>query len=392
MKRLFAAPLVAALVFMWVCADASEHRDFKASLEKTRKELNDIRERIQSERRGIGRERTKEKATANYLRQLEREMALTKKELDVFDNNIGVIERGIKEIESSIAKSKRLREEKERLVGRIIREEYKSKESAQIELLLRSKTASEFINRYKFMKVISKKNAQRIASYAETIQRMEDDAAALKEYRAEVRELRKIKARELERHKNNRWEKRVLLRSIQRDIDKRKKMLGELEKSAGKLGEMMQKIQAATELTDKEAGATFAKHRKRFPWPILSGGKILAGFGKYKHPRFQTIVHNRGIHIAAKGGEPVYSIFNGTVMYADWFDGYGKMVIIYHGGNYYSIYAHLSEINTAVNSKVQMRDVIAKAGDTESLYGNALYFEIRHKAEPVNPMNFLSRR
>ncbi len=392
MKRFPAAALAAALMLVWVSVNGAEQRDFKAYLDKTKKELGDIRSRIQAERRGIGREQTKEKATAKHLQQLEREIALTKKELDVFDNNIGVIERGIKDIEKSIEESKRLRMEKEKLIGRIIREEYKKEESAQVKILLKSKTASEFINRYKFMKVISKKNAQLIASYAAAIENLETDAAALKEYKAELDSIKKDKAKEWERHKNERWEKRNLLRSIQRDIGKRKKMLSELEKSAGKLSAMMQKIQSTAELTDKEAGVAFSKHRKKFPWPVLSGGKILAGFGKYKHPRFQTIVYNRGIHISAKNGEPVYSIFKGTVMYADWFEGYGRMVIVYHGGNYYSIYAHLSEINTSVNAKVQMRDVIAKAGDTESFYGNALYFEVRHKAEPVNPMNFLSAR
>ena len=384
--------VLAAVLIVAASAMRAETVDYKVYLDKTKKELSELRSRIKQERSDLSKAKTKEKATSKHLQQIEREISLTKKELDVFDNNISVISAGIKDIETRMAEAKRLMKEKEKLIGKIIREEYKKEESAQIKLLLKSKSASEFINRYKFMKVISKKNAQLIAQYSAAISSLETDAAVLKEYRSEIESLRSQKAREWERYKNEKWEKRTLLKTIQNNITQRKKMVGELEKSAGKLGAMLQKIQATAELSDKDAGEAFAKSRKKFPWPVLSGGKILAGFGKYKHPKFKTIVYNRGMHIAAKNGEPVYSIFKGTVMYADWFEGYGKMVIVYHGGNYYSIYAHLSDINTAVNSKVQMRDVVGKAGDTESFYGDALYFEIRHKTEPVNPMNYLANR
>lgn len=384
---------VTALLFLAAaCLACAEPVDYKVFLDKTKKELTEIRSRIKQERSDITKAKTREKATTKHLQSIEREISLTKKELDVFDNNISVITAGINDIETRMSEAKRLMKEKEKLIGRIIREEYKKEESASVKLLLKSKTASEFINRYKFMKVISKKNAQLVAQYAAAIESLETDAQTLKEYRNELEALRQQKSGEWERYKNERWEKRALLKTIQSNITQRKKMVDELEKSAGKLGAMMQKIQATAELSDKDAGEAFAKSRKKFPWPVLSGGRILAGFGKYKHPKFQTIVYNRGMHIAAKNGEPVYSIFKGTVMYADWFEGYGKMVIVYHGGNYYSIYAHLSDINIAVNSKVQMRDVVGKAGDTESFYGDALYFEIRHKTEPVNPMNYLSNR
>lgn len=384
--------LTALLFFFAASFVYAEPVDYRVYLDKTKKELTQIRSRIKQERTDINKAKSKEKATSKHLQQIEREISLTKKELDVFDNNISVISAGIKDIETRMDEAKRLMKEKEKLIGKIIREEYKKEESASVKLLLKSKSASEFITRYKFMKVISKKNAQLVAQYASAIESLETDSETLKEYKSEIEALRRQKAGEWERYKNEKWEKRVLLKTIQNNITQRKKMVGELEKSAGKLGAMMQKIQSTAELSDKDAGEAFSKSRKKFPWPVLSGGRILAGFGKYKHPKFQTIVYNRGMHIAAKNGESVYSIFKGTVMYADWFEGYGKMVIVYHGGNYYSIYAHLSEIIASVNAKVQMRDVVGKAGDTESFYGDALYFEIRHKAEPVNPMNYLSNR
>jgi septal ring factor EnvC (AmiA/AmiB activator) len=101
---------------------------------------------------------------------------------------------------------------------------------------------------------------------------------------------------------------------------------------------------------------------------------------------------NRGIDLGVKSGSPVYSVLGGVVRYADWFEGYGKMIVIDHGAGYFTIYGHLSEISAAVNQKVGVRQKIGESGDTESFFGDELYFEMRRKGEPVNPLLYLRKK
>jgi murein DD-endopeptidase MepM/ murein hydrolase activator NlpD len=124
----------------------------------------------------------------------------------------------------------------------------------------------------------------------------------------------------------------------------------------------------------------------------VDAATILAGFGKFRHPKFKTIVVNRGIDLGVKSGSPVYSVLGGVVRYADWFEGYGKMIVIDHGAGYFTIYGHLSEISAAVNQKVGVRQKIGESGDTESFFGDELYFEMRRKGEPVNPLLYLRKK
>jgi septal ring factor EnvC (AmiA/AmiB activator) len=203
--------------------------------------------------------------------------------------------------------------------------------------------------------------------------------------------MKKEKEGEWKRFKNEKWQKRVYLNTIKVDIQKRKKLIGELEQSAKNLSSFMEQIEISAGLEDASAETAFLNFAGKFPWPV-DGGVVLAKFGKFKHPQFGSIVDNRGLHIGERPGAPVYSIFKGIVKYADWFEGYGKMVIIHHGGNYYSIYGHMSKITVNTGDSVDIKQEIGKIGDTESFYGYELYLEIRKKATPLDPLRYLRKR
>ena len=99
--------------------------------------------------------------------------------------------------------------------------------------------------------------------------------------------------------------------------------------------------------------------------------------------------HGKGIDIKTDQGEPIQSIYGGKTIYADWFKGYGNMIIIDHGNNYCSVYAHLQEIFKKQGDSVDQEEVIGTVGDTGSLMGPKLHFEIRHRGKSVDPIAWL---
>jgi len=118
-------------------------------------------------------------------------------------------------------------------------------------------------------------------------------------------------------------------------------------------------------------------------------GKIISYYGNRTDPQLNTVIFQKGIEISAKQGQEVRAIYEGTVLYADWFKGYGNIIIIDHGGSYYSLSAHVSKLFKSVGERVEAGEVIALAGDTGSLKGNCLYFELRHHGKPLNPLKWL---
>ena len=86
------------------------------------------------------------------------------------------------------------------------------------------------------------------------------------------------------------------------------------------------------------------------------------------------------------------AVADGAVIYADWFKGYGRLIILDHGGGYFTLYAHAAEIWARSGDSVSRGQVIGKVGDTGSLEGPQLYFELRHKGKPQDPLAWLQSR
>ena len=120
-------------------------------------------------------------------------------------------------------------------------------------------------------------------------------------------------------------------------------------------------------------------------------GSIISFFGEYKDLKYNVVRFRSGIDIRADKGEPVHSVYRGKVLYASWFKGYGNMIIVDHGDNYYTLYAHVEELFKAKGDNVESNEVIATAGDTGSMSGSKLHFEVRHYGKPEDPLKWIKQ-
>ena len=134
-------------------------------------------------------------------------------------------------------------------------------------------------------------------------------------------------------------------------------------------------------------GESFRSYKGLLKLPVK--GKIVSLFGKFKNTHYQVLNFRSGIEIETDRGEPIQAVYAGKVLYADWFKGYGNMIIIDHGDNYYTVYAHIEETFKTAGDLVETGEVVATVGDTGSITGSKLYFEVRHHGKPLDPMQWL---
>jgi len=120
-------------------------------------------------------------------------------------------------------------------------------------------------------------------------------------------------------------------------------------------------------------------------------GKILIHFGPHKNKKLNMVNFQSGIEIKADRGEPIRAVFDGEILYADWFKGYGNMIIIDHGENYYTVYAHAEELFASKGDTIDMGDVVATVGDSGSMIGPSLHFEVRHHGKPMDPLKWIKK-
>ncbi|MBD3272505.1 MAG: peptidoglycan DD-metalloendopeptidase family protein [Elusimicrobia bacterium] len=168
--------------------------------------------------------------------------------------------------------------------------------------------------------------------------------------------------------------------------------LATLRRGTEALLSLIQEIENKRLLTLKEKKAAERAKRKmtqnkgELPWPVH--GSIISSFGKSMHPELKTYIYNEGIKIKSTKGTDVHAVSKGTVVFAGVFGSFGKMIIIDHRGGYYTVYGNLDQIHIQTNDKVDGYALIGKLNKTEPI----LYFEIREKETPQNPVAWLSNQ
>jgi septal ring factor EnvC (AmiA/AmiB activator) len=210
--------------------------------------------------------------------------------------------------------------------------------------------------------------ARSAAANARALQRLDDRAHAL----------------DLERES-----KRALLAGLRTDGDRERSALAELEAAARALEETLAGLGATLPKHAPAAPAVpFTSLRGRLRAPVPA--PVARRFGRVVDADFHTAIFRKGFEFSAPAGTGVRAVAAGEVRFAGWFRGYGRMVILDHGEGYFTVSAHLDEIRVALGDPVAADQSIGTVGDTGSLSGPLLYFEIRRGSEPLDPARWLT--
>lgn len=345
------------------------------------------RRQLESLRRELSRERLKERKRQRQKRSLLRQLDALQAEVELQERKIALTGLRLKEAEESIAslRQKRARlearmRERERYLAIRLRALYKQmRRGGYLRVLLSASSFGDLLNRYRYLRVLAREDGRLITSFSEEAERLATLAGAEQE-RAEAleRERRKL---ELERQERSRLrkEKERFLRSLRRRSRQFRLLQKELLSERLKLKALIEKLKGLQR--EEEERARFEVRKGRLPWPVE--GVLAEGDAGSK---------GRGVLFKASAGAAIRPVGGGRVIYADWLRGYGNLVIIDHGSGYYTVYAHASRLLVDKGERVRAGQVIARVGDTGSLTGPGLYFEIRHGGSIENPMLWLAAK
>lgn len=125
----------------------------------------------------------------------------------------------------------------------------------------------------------------------------------------------------------------------------------------------------------------------RFIYPV--NGRLTSGFGYRRHPILGSSRFHAGVDFGVGHGTTIRAADSGRVIFAGWRGGYGRTVIIDHGGGISTLYAHASQIFVSQGQNVSQGQAIAAVGSTGLSTGPHLHFEVRQNGNPVNPMGYL---
>jgi septal ring factor EnvC (AmiA/AmiB activator) len=175
-------------------------------------------------------------------------------------------------------------------------------------------------------------------------------------------------------------ERRSLLASIRERRQHHEQAIGELERAQDELAQVV----AAGEAPPGWRPALDVRaFRGLLPMP--AAGRVSRAFGNRRDPRVGVVMPHRGWDIDAPFGAHVRSPFQGTVVWTGWLRGYGLVVVVDHGGGVHTVFAHLSIVVAEKGQQIGQGEDIGRVGDTGSLAGAYLYFEVREQGKAVDP-------
>jgi murein hydrolase activator len=176
-----------------------------------------------------------------------------------------------------------------------------------------------------------------------------------------------------------------LLARLRREESGSELQIAELEEKARRLERLV-------ELLSKQSdgvipAADVRAFRGALLWPLE--GKVIEDFGRQRNAKFATYTMNNGLKIAAEPRTPIRAVFQGTVLFTQWFKGYGNLIILDHGNRVFSLYGNLIAPSVAVGDRIATGQAIAGAGESEDAQSGYLYFEIRQDNKPEDPRQWL---
>ncbi len=359
-----------------------------------------LREAIDASRARIRGFETEEKSFFDMLEELDRSAETLKKEVRVAQKRVtearatvANVSKKRKELEAKQAQTKRV------MAKRIVAL-YKAGDVGPVRILFSSHSLQDLLSVGHVVAALLKMDRELLVRFQDESRRLdhihEELAAAAEAERAAARVFDTQMA-QFEREKSARRAAIAMLRS---NRVRERGMLRELEASERALEETLQEMGTAGEgskksrlwpfrKTESSLAPDFKSRKGKLMPPVRAS--VVSSFGKVVDTEFKTATVRHGIEYGAALGDEVHAVASGTVRYAGWFRGYGKMVILDHGEKFFTLYGHLEDVHVKVGDVAMEGVVLATVGETGSLEGPRLYFEVREGGTPRDPLDWLAK-
>jgi murein hydrolase activator len=350
-------------------------------------ELRALRTKIKQQENAISKVGIKESAVLKNLQKIRSQLKFKKRELEIYKWNFKNNKKKISSLEPRLKKAEQKIKSHKNILGIRLRSIYKEGPMFPLRVAFSSNNVTDLMQLLKYMDLIAQQDSQLLQEYLSQLEQIKQDKASLYVVRAKLVNLKKntvSKKKEIEKVKKK---KSVYLKKIKRKKNLSVKVRKELLVASNNLNKLIDKLLA--KLVSGE-GLDISDKKGRLNLPLK--GQILNKFGRKRVKEYDSYIVYNGINIRAKKGTSVKAVFDGKVLYAGELEGYGNLVIVGHGKEYHSLYGHLDSINVTVNKVVKTDDVIALSGDSGSLEGDTLYFELRKNGIPIEPVLWFAKK
>lgn len=269
---------------------------------------------------------------------------------------------------------------------KIIRILYKLGGNSYLKIFIRVDTIDQLFKNYRLFMTLVEYKSDEINKIKKNISRLNKVKEQLQTEYLNLKTFSDLKEQKIRNISGLKRGKLNLINRINTDKKDYLRLMDELKFEAAQLDKVLsgKKVKSSLRVLDLK------RIKGRLQWPI--DGKVISSFGKKRSTRFNTYIVDNGIEIRPSGSGRVKAVYSGDVIFADYYKGYGNLVIIQHSRDIRSFYGHCKNILKKKGDPIMTGEEIAIVGDTGSTHGKSLYFEIRNNVKAQDPMKWLRKK
>lgn len=336
----------------------------------------------------------------------------TTEDLYFVEKELSNTEKILSITETELSKATVLKDVQYENLKRRVKFMYENGKTGYLEVLLEAKDISDLLNRIEYVNIIVVHDKNLVKNLEQTEKVIETKLIETKTQKAEVELLVTQKMIKVDELSVKMQQKQTLIEKLTQDESTYNEQMSDLEQSDKNITDMIKKAEAELEAkriakAKAEAAAKAkAESESKTPkntvsetsavysggtlaWPVPSRSNISSPYGYRKKPIGSGTEFHTGIDIPAPTGTAIVSAEDGVVVSASTMNGYGKTVVISHGGGLSTLYAHNSSLVVKAGDSVKRGQVISKAGSTGWSTGPHLHFEVRINGTHTNPMKYV---
>jgi len=363
------------LLTVWLAPAQAE-----PTIQQQRSRLQQIQQRLDAVRAKARQLKAKEQSAVSHLSVLQQKLERTQIQLEDSQFRLNRSQSRLKATGQALDKATSKFERQQVTAGSRMRAIFKHRQTNLWEALLTAPDLVAFMTRYQFFKHVTKQDAQILfeldrqmaeithqkRKYDEQVQTISSITATISNQKAVIEE--------------DREEQSSFVSKLRTERAAYEQAAEQLERDSRQIETMIRRMLASRKKTPRMGTG-------RFLMPV--SGSLNSNFGPRLHPIHKVVKPHRGVDFGAPHGTPIRAAEGGVVLYVGWYGGYGKIVMIDHGGDLVTLYAHTSRYVVETGAKIARGQVIAYIGSTGLSTGPHLHFEVRRNGTPVNPIGYL---
>lgn len=358
-------------------------------LDNQRGSLQQVKKQITDTAGQLKEKKAAERTALQQLEHLDNQISSTNAAFEAAATAVENSRKEIKELQEKIVRYQTILGRSQHSVEKRLKALYTSGEISSLRLAFSTETPLELAENMNFLSRISSHDKELLSSYRQRMAQLHQAQEDLEHQIAQQQQTLQQQQDKKRQLAKNRSQRKQLISTIRRDTTSLSSLLAELEDRSARMTELIQSVEKKQSLAyrPQSNSRSFISAKGQIPWP--SSGAVRSNFGTHTDKSFGSQVKNNGLVIAAVPGTRIKAIWPGRIAFSSPFKGYGNLIIVDHGNQYYSLYAQVAHLNLAVGTVVDQGDVITTSGFEGR---DSYYLEIRHGGTPVDPRNWLTPR